>query len=793
MYYSLLENFNNYYNRIYKSFDTLLEYTAYQEENNKGILTVTNKSTNFNTNDGIDMVHVMNIDLSTISPNYLLLIEENDSSIASRWFILDCVRLRGNQYELHCRRDVISDYYDSISKAPLFVEKGYVANTDPAIFNKENMGFNQIKRSETLLRDDSNTAWIVGYVAQDHSAISNETFTVNPEVDMVVSGNISDWSYYDLLSGEHLTINPNDSSQYVKFWLYFNNGWTEKNKCYSFNGNTYDTYLENSRRDHFQLTKDDYDSISNSNAWYSAINWNTCIEKVLLDNPSWVDKSRYDYLMSLVGKKIQFDNGIYEISLAGSYDSLGDTKWQDSGNLYTYIYGVVNTLATNGIQSVAYYPVSYKMSLKHFTFTYTQVTDIKGTYKYSIPQTVKKLNDAPYKMFAIPYYTGDKYYVFSLDGSNLTRIEPDLMMSWAMAIATKLDSNLYDLQLLPYCPLSMWRGLRSSTKDGIWSIDKTINEDYTTLLDNNDNVVGYCSWCDVSSKEDYLSNVQVIVSNPKIENECYNWRLCSPNYASAFEFNAAKNGGVEGFNVRFTYKPFQPFINVAPKFNLLYGEDFKDNRGLILSGDFSLPIVKDSWVSYQLNNKNYMLTFDREIESMEINNNIARQQDYANAIAGTIQGTISGAMAGGMWGGLGGAIVGGVAGAGASLVGGVMDIKNNELLRQEAIDFKRDQFGYQLGNIQALPRTLNKVSSIISISKLFPFLEFYSCTDEEIKALEDKIKYNGMTIMRIGKLEDYINPNDTTYIKGKLIRLEIDDDYHITNEIANELDKGVYI
>lgn len=128
----------------------------------------------------------------------------------------------------------------------------------------------------------------------------------------------------------------------------------------------------------------------------------------------------------------------------------------------------------------------------------------------------------------------------------------------------------------------------------LYSVGKTVNVDYVELKRSDNVTCGYCSFCDVSSKEQFLGKYTKEIMDYKVENQCDVYRLCSPNYASVFEFNAARNGGIEGYNVRYTYKPYQPFINVAPKFGRLYGKDFKDNRGLILSGDFSLPIVKDS-------------------------------------------------------------------------------------------------------------------------------------------------------------------------------------------------------
>lgn len=796
MYYVLLCGYNNYYNRIYKREDTIQEYIDASSE-----YVIFQDAMNFEYRDGISTEKLFNCGEFNGEPNYLLLKQSaTDTEPLSRWFVVEWVKIRGGQYKAILRRDLLVEHYDVITSSPCFIEKGWVPNTDSAIFNKENMTFNQIKKSEQILRDDSKTSWIVGYIAQNHQAKSNVSFTYHPEVDMVITSNFSAWSYASLCDGtEHLTVNKDNADQYIRFWLYYNNVWTEKNKCYNFNNSVSNTYLENSRRDHFRISPDDWGNIPSD--WRSYIDWDTCVDKVYLDNPSWTSNSDFNYVNSLVGKTIQFNDGIYRIGLASSYDQLGDTKWQDTGNLFTYISSVItNSLAPHGIESVAYYPVSYKMMLKHFRFTATQVTNVRGTFHYSLPTTLRKLTDAPYKMFCIPYYkdvvTTNTEYGFSLDGSTRTDCNADLMLAWAMNIAETLGSELYDLQILPYCPLSNWRGRSGSTNAAVWSIDKTEHVDYEYLIETigeTNYSRGVISFCDVSTKEQVLNQYATIVGNPKIASQCYNWRLCSPNYASVFEFNAAMNGGVEGYNVRYTYRPYNPFINVAPVFGRLYGRDFKDNRGLILSGDFSLPIVTDLWKQYQINNKNYLLAFDRQIQNMEVQYGWQKAQGIANAVVGTVQGGTTGAMAGGMMGGAAGAIAGAVIGTAGSLATGIVDLTMQEALHNEAIDFAKDNFGYQLGNIKALPNTLNKVSSLVANSKFFPFVEFYSCTDEERTALQNKIKYNGMSIGRIGLILDFKNPSEQTYIKGQIIRLEGEFDTHTANEIANEFMKGWYI
>ena len=788
MYYVLLSGYNNYYNRIYKRENTIQGYIDASE----GYFTFQD-AMNFEYRDGTSTDKLFNCgEFVDSEPNYLLLKQNaTDTEPLSRWFVVEWVKVRRNQYRAILRRDLLADNYDAIMKSPCFIEKGYVGPEDSAIFNKEDMTFNQIKTRETLLKDDSKTAWIVGYIAKDHTALTDKTFTYNPVVDLTISGNFSDWQYANLVDGtEHTTINPTSPNNSMRFLLHYIAQLSGYSYEFMFNSSSDSAYENNTPRDYWWTSKADCDTYRNSN-WRSSIDWDTCLSKVLLDRPTWVSRTDYDEIMSFIGKKVQFQDGVYEFTLTQNVNALQDDwSYWNSGNLYDYLYGIVNAGLPNGIQGTEYYPVAYRLYLTKFTITARQVQNIQGTYKYSIPQTTKLLNDAPYKMFCIPYCNDGQYLFQVNDSQHRYYLDKEIMLTWSFNIATELGDSLYDLQILPYCPISNWRG--NNNVQGIFSLDKTENVDYTTLLDSNNNVVGVCSWCDVSSKEQFLT-YPIEIMDYKVENQCDMYRLCSPNYASVFEFNAARNGGVEGYNVRYTYKPYQPFVNVAPKFNRLYGKDFKDNRGLILSGDFSLPIVKDAWVNYQLQNKNYALAFDRQIENLESNYSWQKKMGIANAVTGTIQGGVSGAMSGAMMGGGVGAVIGGVVGTGASLAGGIMDVNMQQALHNEAIDFAKDNFGFQLGNIRALPNTLNKVSSIVANSKLFPFVEYYTCTDEEKQAFDDKLKYNGMSIGRIGHILDFKHPDAQTYIKGQIIRLEGEFDTHTANEIANELYKGIYI
>ena len=130
----------------------------------------------------------------------------------------------------------------------------------------------------------------------------------------------------------------------------------------------------------------------------------------------------------------------------------------------------------------------------------------------------------------------------------------------------------------------------------------------------------------------------------------------------------------------------------------------------------------------------------------------------------------------------------------ASVGAGIADTVINDKLRKDQLDKTKDLFNYNLQNIQALPYSLAKSSSFNINSKYVPFLEFYTCTEEEKQTLLDKIKWQGMTIMRTGYIPDYLNTNsDETYIEASPIRLLIKEDAHTAQEIAKELSMGVYI
>lgn len=432
------------------------------------------------------------------------------------------------------------------------------------------------------------------------------------------------------------------------------------------------------------------------------------------------------------------------------------------------------------------------------TLKLKELTNTKVSAKLTTSTNHLHLSDAPYDMFCMPY--SDDVIIHTKDGDYNSNKELSLAVMTAIAEKYSGSGNLYDIQLLPYCPL---RNYISGNKKLDLTLASSLSigvEQYYYVTDeigaSNLAVFMYCS----KSQDTFDIGYTISISDYKIQGQCDMYRLCSPNYSSVFEFNAAKNRGVDRFNVDFAYKPYSPYIHINPYFKAegLYGLDRNEPRGLVCGGDFSITIINDQFSTYELQNKNYQLSFQRQIDTMEVKNKIQTGIDIASAASSALGAGAAGAGAGMMLAGP----VGAVAGIGTGLVSagaGVADVLLNRKMRQLDIDLTKDLYGYNLGNIQALPNTIAKVTAFNPNNKLFPVLEYYTCTEVEKEALRNKIKYNGMTVMRIGTIQDF-RKVDKTYIKGKIIRfagdninIELKEDYHIAAAIANEINQGVFI
>ena len=459
------------------------------------------------------------------------------------------------------------------------------------------------------------------------------------------------------------------------------------------------------------------------------------------------------------------------------------------------------TYYTNATKVNKAYSMRADVETAGFSVIYTDITsqyDLLDKIVYS--QSESKLSvteDEPYNVMCLPFgslnirvniTSGSQYtYTSSKEAARL----------FASAVAQKYSGNgVYDIQIVPYCPLDL-----DEFYVGNQFTVNNLNINQTDDMEVTVNGVKSYQQVFISSKASRERNISYSfpITNYKVQSLTEFHRLVSPNGAGIFEFNAAMNHGINGFKALWTLKPGLPFIQIKPNFGGMYGASYAgDTRGLICGGDFSIAQTSDIWQQYVVNNKNYQNSFNRNIENLETMRSIDRINLQAQLIAGTLGGAASGATTGMLAGGGGGAMAGGVVGGIASAIGGYQDYKLSEQKYEETIDYTKDQFAMSMENIKARPDSLFHTSGINIMSSLVPVLEFYQATDKEIEALQNKIKWNGMTVGRIGKFSDYLNNSEWRYTKGKVIQLSDGDasfpnDFHLVNELSKEMFKGLFM
>ena len=784
-----LLNFNNYYNREYKKLYDLNDYLDYMKYSWTNV--------NFNPGDGITTTFPVNYDGEV---NYLVLTDNTvpgtvgEEVIVSRWFIIESKFTRMGQRVLTLRRDILVDY-SSMATATVFAERGYVPNTSSLIYNSEGNSYNQIKKSEKLIKDESESAWLVGYLAPNVFDNGNVTiqgsntsvqydysFATLDEMNLAFPGVglIPTTLFYNFGSIDLRFLSLAEGNQTYMWRVDFPNDMV--------NYETTSVPAADATMIIRQANLPDVEGLLTDNFLTPTVA-NIISDKLVLDYSSVSRESITKIINNrdVIARVGTASGGYtyYQLSVGTAQSSVQkhEIRSTTATNTFEYLTNQMSQLGTAGVATGTPDRYFFECIESYFSCYWRNIPVTANTIE--LKTTTAKVDSSPYYCFAIPYHS-----VRVIKGNETIITDPRESLLLARNIATQLGSFCYDVQLLPYFPLQ-------SYIDSMGRIDTTtMPEGTVAVLKSADEVARtFLFWITKPNFSFAVPDTIDYSSEPKIQNETQFCRLNSPNYSASFDFSVAKNKGVTYWQVDCSYKPYQPYIHVAPNWGGLYGSDFNDARGLICTGDFSIDLMTDKWQEYQIQNKNYNEIFNRQIQSLDLQQSIAKRQEIFGAVAGSLSGAMSGATTGALAGGLPGAIGGGIAGLGISAVGGVMDIIDNQKLRDDARSSQFDMFNYQLGNVKALPNTLTKVSTYNINNKIYPFYEIYEATSEEIGALRQRLKWRGYNLGIIGQLSDF--QVEGKYFKGKLIRLEeVHDvslgDNHLLENYNSELQQGVY-
>ena len=820
--------FNNYYNRIVKRYDTIAGY---------GTPMAKQENCNFVHGDGVNSSFTFNKEVGfTDTPDYVV-VEDYKGNI-SRWYVTNSFKTRDRQDKLTLRRDLIADFYNDVLKhSPCLIRKGYInqeASNWPFLFNDEGVRYNKIKKEEIPIKDRSNCSYIVGFIA-------NNSFPSAATVTGTIKENTYNYYYSDLNafpfknyvegagnnhSQSARIAKHNDFYGRVQYSLKFsiktqtgneeynaefflNNGMfalpSGVNSIYSTEFNNSKVFYQNGtmsndvRLQGYTISGNVGDRYAERDAVLS-IYPNILKQKVNLNYYKIKDNSKivlqlnentYNDLNEFVGKKIKIGNVIYDCSWGTeggatrdvNYSNFPSSAWDDIADGFNNYIPTSTELANRtyyGTRQARYYGdhknyiyndirVICETEQKYLIFTAAGV-DITTTV--DTPSNRTHLREQPFDMFMLINESNISYKV----GLTSYTSNHEVNMNMAQAICQAAGSGAYDVQIVPFNPIP----------DTILADDSLnfLNYDVHAINDANNNVVGHYVLCSSADLKFTLEKDE-LKFNPTDYKKDFNtrqYRLCSPNQEAMFEFSPAINDGIDTWEITANYRPFASYIKIQPTWGGLYGafeyEGKTDFRGLVYNSSLCVTQLNDAWSNYVSNNKNFQQLFDNQIDTL------TKQQDISLSAMEKTLGLRS--------------FTGMPISSVLRVIGGIKDIDMQRELNNIALSKMETDFKYQMDNIMSMPNTIKKLTNINGDTRNHPFIEIYECSDSEILSFENKIKWTGQTIMTTGFIWDYLELNNETFVQADLIRLDLSRseetaDNHIAIEIANELEKGLYI
>lgn len=759
--------YNNYYNRKIKA--PLPNVTDYQD-----YIYASLGQTNFNPGDGVATHHDIPLDID--DGDYLIV--ASGTQVVSRWFIIDhdriCIGPSAGLYRLQLLRDLIADNYNATLNSTCFIERAIVNDDNPLIYNSENISTNQQRKSAELLKDDTKMAWLIGFVDRE---APKKTISINSTV--VADYEMSSYKYKEyftkdansetIIDGYVYVTNTQDSSSPTAFRFvldqyaeqtYLGNSTSKGDYKYTEEYGKLKQYIQENGLNlalNISTKHSLYDGISSDSNYYNLLYEE---DKIVRDGTDFYK----------IGTKVETHEMTYRI-----------TEDKEGEYLLTYLTNFMGNF--RGYKSGTPY---FEIYIKYDSLRLTKTPVVEGEYTVNYPAKTEHLinKSAPFDVFCIPYADDMKIKV----GTKEVQANKQFAMSIASELSRNLGDYCYDIQLLPYCPMTGYK-----VTDNIFDINSGDAKRRTAIM-KGDQTVYWMFWS-TSNEKSFTIQHPIQVSNKKIQNQCEIYRLCSPNYNGQYEFNVAKNEGVDYFNVDITYLPVSSYIHVVPNLKGLYG-NYSDNSpiGLICKGEFSINSVKEKYIQFMQNNKNYENIFRAEISTNDKSHELRVEQSrIANWLGAAATGAQIGAFSKGA--------VGAGLGVGAGLLTGIageVDINYGNQLYELNKKYKQDVHNYQLDNIKAMPNSLSKVTSYTKNNQLFPVLEKYDATDEEKEAVAQNVINYSMNVGVIGKPIDYIyndwsyNGNTSRgYFKAQLIKIDLNT-YHESDAISTELARGVY-
>lgn len=774
----LLLQFKNYFDRKIKRFENLSDYMSYQ-------LGSTFTGINFIPGDGVETELILNFDTATLgTPDYLIAAETDEEF--TRWFIMNSERTRKGQTRFKLRRDLIAEEIQGIKDATSMVKQGYCEWGNVAFFNKEPISVNSIPKSKDYIIDNSVSGWLVAYLPK-------HTDDSNWEDKVVKFGTNKVNGQYSFESISEAKTAMGDLQSYIGGTMEVYQGVNASVERVKLN--KYEYFLQNGGAWSSEaVSSTDYHSRFYGNTSKAKDAMQAGAQSIYSTLSARMTPANYKYqgyssVMSTIAKydgKTFTDEStgiVYMAKLSLVEESIDDVYVSSSNNsdLYTIFLnaakGVDSTVGcySPGVSNISWAPIRTRDAKNYrISVTVQQLSDT--VYSWTIDKTRRQTKDAPYDCICMPYRNDGLTAGCRIDGKMVT-IDYEANMQLASALSAYYGSSVYDVQLLPYCPV---QDLINTTISGGMSVSSSTSGVNYKYDEKSKTIVFYCNT--VNTKFTRGKNVSPLMG--KVESICDKYKLVAPNYSSEYEMPVFENGGIYFWNITQTLSPYSPWIQVVPVFRNFNGTNLNDSKGLVVGGSLSITQMNSAWAEYLRTNSNYSQIFESQMAYQKYQQKNAMISDALSAGSTALTTGISSGI-------LTGNVGVGVAAGLASGAAGVADLFTQNKMNQKANEYTREQYNLQLGNIKSTPATISKITSINSSFVIWPYIETDSCTDAERKIVKSYLKNYGMTINQVGQLGNYMNQD--YYCSADIILAEdIKGDANYKNQIKTEVSQGFF-
>lgn len=748
----------------------------------------------------------------------------------TRWYVTHYIYMNGGQVTLFLQRDVVGEF--GLGKAFGKIERGY---TESILRNRKELRLNQILKSRKKLipqngvygnysvDNHKNELWGILYIVKP-TEIDPITGNDNPKYvsrfNINIPGFIPKVTEYDFIADGTRKLIAGSTDVKVEFAVKFTQSVSTHKVIivFSRNGSSWDYNITSSEISNF-FPSDTERMSATFNVSLSAVFpsqfYKNYAEKIgvliannLISNYSSEKGFSFPSMPSSYAQYVDYNDIIVKVddkyySYSTNYsdtDRYGTTTSDKSLFYENFIKSAIEgkTIESNGTTSVnvksidlvsnSFANLSYtsKGTVTAITYNCVEITaDDAGVFTIDVSQS---LIDEPYIIMACPLFN------VKIEGNGetyeISKEKAFMVFNTIIQYLSGENAYIVDAQVYPYCPV-----LNKVSS-------KILGIPFFTIANTSYNHIVNVQLLPSSDvKKEYIEREYSIISPEQTSKVNFNFY----DYINTIEDVDGKNYKDLTIVIKTALKPFAIIASavIQPEYgslmNITYDSDLRGSQPS--SNGFECSLATNQFEQYKRQNSNYQQIFELDKEELKKQHEVELANDIVSTVVNTASATAMGAIAGTAMGDAGIGNLFGSKAAGAAIgatatgatVGAAMAVQtglNNDLRKYEE-RLQQQRFDLNIGTIQNLPNSVNRISSFneIIIKDFWFIIETYECSDYEKTVADNFIQNYGYAIGVYDFIANY--QKDGWFIRASVISSEYPMNLH--EILVKEIGGGIYI